>query len=140
MATTSHHKVFSVDLSSDTVKLFASRDTPDRATGRPVGSAFTNPDNLAIDAKGNIYIVEDQPGGVGDIWFARDEKDDGIAEAIGKWTSLSTVGAESSGLYFDRFKPNVAYVNVQHPDSELDRTIMITTPCTTAQPGCDGSP
>ena len=128
VATTTHHKVFSIDLSGDTVRLFASRDTKDMATGRPVGSAFTNPDNLAIDAKGNIYIVEDQPGGVEDIWFAKDENNDGVAEAIGKWASVSTKGAESSGLYFDKFKPNVAYVNVQHPDSKVDRTIMITAP------------
>jgi len=129
VATTTHHKVFSIDLSNDTVKLFVSRDTKDMATGQPAGSAFTNPDNLAIDADGNLYIVEDQPGGVGDIWFALDKNNDGVAEAIGKWASLSTVGAESSGLYFDTFKPNVAYVNVQHPDSKLDRTIMITASC-----------
>ena len=129
VATTTNHKVFSIDLSSDTVKLFASRDTLDMATKQPAGSAFTNPDNLAIDADGNIYIVEDQPGGIEDIWFAKDENNDGVAEAIGKWASLSTVGAESTGLYFDKFKPNVAYVNVQHPDSKVDRTIMITAPC-----------
>ena len=129
VATTTNHKVFSIDLSSDTVKLFASRDTKDMATGLPVGETFKSPDNLAIDAKGNIYIVEDQPGGVEDIWFTRDENNDGVAEAVGKWASLSTVGAESTGLYFDKFKPNVAYVNVQHPASKVDRTIMITAPC-----------
>ena len=129
VATTTNHKVFSIDLRSDTVKLFASRDTKDMATGLPAGSAFASPDNLAIDAKGNMYIVEDQPGGVEDIWFVQDENNDGVAEAIGKWASLSTVGAESTGLYFDKFKPNVAYVNVQHPDSKVDRTIMITAPC-----------
>jgi len=52
-----------------------------------------------------------------------------VAEAIGKWASLATAGAESSGLYFDKFKPNVAYINVQHPDSGVDRTIMISAPC-----------
>ncbi|MCL5060444.1 MAG: PhoX family protein [Candidatus Thermoplasmatota archaeon] len=129
VATTTNHKVFSIDLSSNTVKLFASRDTKDMATGLPVGEIFKSPDNLAIDAKGNIYIVEDQPGGVEDIWFAKDENNDGVAEAVGKWASLSTVGAESTGLYFDKFKPNVAYVNVQHPTSKVDRTIMITAPC-----------
>ena len=133
VATTTNHKVFSIDLSSDTVKLFADRNTKDMATGLPVGNTFTNPDNLAIDAKGNMYIVEDQPGGVEDIWFALDENNDGVAEAVGKWASLSTVGAESTGLYFDRFKPNVAYVNVQHPDSGVDRTIMITAPCKKAK-------
>ena len=129
VATTTNNKVFSIDLSRDTVKLFADQNTLDMATGLPVGSTFKSPDNLAIDAKGNMYIVEDQPGGIDDIWFARDENDDGVAEAVGKWASLSTAGAESTGLYFDKFKPNVAYVNVQHPDSGVDRTIMITAPC-----------
>jgi len=127
--TTTNHKVFAIDLARNEVKLFASRDTIDIATGAPVGTQFTNPDNLAIDADGNIYIVEDQPGGVEDIWFAQDKDNDGVAEAIGKWASLSTKGAESTGLYFDPFRPNVAYINVQHPDSGVDRTIMLTTPC-----------
>lgn len=129
VATTTNHKVFAIDLTTNQVKLFASRDTIDMATGAPAGAQFTNPDNLAIDADGNIYIVEDQPGGVEDIWFAVDKNNDGVAEAIGKWASLSTKGAESTGLYFDPFKPNVAYINVQHPDSGVDRTIMFTTPC-----------
>lgn len=129
VATTTNHKVFAIDLASNEVKLFASRNTPDMATGAPVGAPFTNPDNLAIDADGNIYIVEDQPGGIEDVWFAQDKNNDGVAEAIGKWASVSTKGAESTGLYFDPFKPNVAYINVQHPDSGVDRTIMLTTPC-----------
>lgn len=130
VATTTNHKVFTIDLATNTVKLFASRHTKDAATGLPVGNAFANPDNIAIDSKGNVYIVEDQPGGVADIWFANDDNHDGIAESLGKWASLATKGAESSGLYFDKFRPNVAYVNVQHPDSGVDRTIMISTPCT----------
>lgn len=129
VATTTNNKVFAIDLRTDMVKLFVSRDTKDMATGQPVGSAFSSPDNLAIDADGNMYIVEDQPGGVEDIWFVKDDDNDGVAESVGKWASLSTVGAESTGLYFDRFKPNVAYINVQHPDSGVDRTIMITAPC-----------
>jgi secreted PhoX family phosphatase len=129
VATTTNHKVFAIDLRNKTVKLFASQATKDMATGQPAGTAFLNPDNLAIDADGNMYIVEDQPGGVEDIWFAQDKNNDGVAEAIGKWASLSTSGAESTGLYFDRFQSNVAYINVQHPDSGVDRTIMITAPC-----------
>jgi len=125
VATSTQHKVFSVDLSSNTVKLFADQNTPDSATAVRVGAAFQDPDNLAIDSQGNIYIVEDQPGGVGDIWFAQDKDNDGVAETMGKWASLSTRGAESTGLYFDKFKPNVAYVNVQHPNSGVDRTIII---------------
>jgi len=136
-ATTTNHKVFSIDLDRDVVKLFVSRDTIDIGTGLPVGNAFTNPDNLAIDSKGNIYIVEDQPGGVQDTWFAIDADNDGVAEAVGRWASLSTVGAEATGLYFDPFRTNVAYVNVQHPSSRVDRTIMISTPCPCFKKGDD---
>ena len=141
VATTTQHKVFSIDLSSNTVRLFASQSTLDMATGARVGGAFQNPDNLAIDAKGNLYVVEDQPGGVADIWFTQDKDEDGVAEAMGKWASLSTPGAESTGLYFDKFKPHVAYVNVQHPNSGVDRTIMIMVLCVKGKHapdrGCD---
>jgi secreted PhoX family phosphatase len=119
-------RVYSLDLSTDEVKLFVDQSTIDMATGLAAGSAFKNPDNLAIDANGNIYIVEDQNGGVEDVWFAMDADNDGVAESIGKWASLSTTGAESTGLYFDKFDPNVAYINAQHPSSGVDRTIMLT--------------
>ena len=127
--TTDTHQVFSVHLKNDgstEVKVFADRNTIDAATGNPVGNAFTNPDNMAIDAKGNMYLIEDQPGGVADIWFAADTNSDGVAETISRWATMSTIGAEPTGLYFDRFNPNVAYVNVQHPSSGVDRTIMIS--------------
>lgn len=128
VATTTNHKVFAIDLARDKVSLFVSRDTIDLGTGKPVGATFASPDNLAIDADGNIYIVEDQPGGVEDVWFSVDRNGDGVAEGIGKWASLSTKGAESTGLYFDRFRPDLAYINVQHPDSGVDRTIMFLAP------------
>ena len=137
VATTTNHKVFAIDLERNNVSLFVSRDTIDLATGQPVGATFANPDNVAIDADGNIYIVEDQPGGVEDIWFAVDKNGDGVAEGIGKWASLSTKGAESTGLYFDRFRPDLAYVNVQHPESGVDRTIMLLAPRTCGKPDRD---
>lgn len=127
-ATDTHH-TYSIKLINATdanVKLFASRNTLNQGTGSIVGTEFTNPDNLAIDAAGNIYIVEDQPGGVADIWFATDADRDGLAESLGRWASLSTLGAEPTGLYFDPFNANVAYLNVQHADSDIDRTIQIT--------------
>lgn len=127
VATTTNHKVFSINLRSNEVKLFASQATTDMGTGLPVGSQFKNPDNLAIDADGNIYIVEDQPGGLEDTWFAMDRNNDGVAESIGKWASLTTVGAEATGLYFNPFQPHIAYINVQHPDSQVDRTFMLTS-------------
>jgi hypothetical protein len=124
--TTGTHEVYSINLTTNEVKLFADRNTIDLATGSAVGTAFTSPDNLAIDADGNIYIVEDQPGGVADIWFATDTDRDGVAESLGRWATMSTVGAEPSGLYFDIFNPNVAFVNIQHPASGVDRMIQIT--------------
>lgn len=128
VATTTTDEVYSFNLGSNTASLFANTSTLDQATGLGVGDTFNNPDNLAIDAEGNIYIVEDQPGGQADIWFATDANNDGIAESIGRWASLSTLDAEPTGLYFDKFNPNVAYVNVQHPLSGDDRTIMLTVP------------
>lgn len=128
VATTTTDEVYSFNLASNNASLFVNTSTLDQATGLGVGIVFKNPDNLAIDAKGNIYIVEDQPGGSADIWFAQDANNDGIAESVGRWTSLSTLGAEPTGLYFDKFNPNIAYVNVQHPLSGDDRTVMIAVP------------
>ena len=107
-----------------------------RSTWRPaaaVGSAFANPDNLALDHDGNIYIVEDRGGGVDDdIWFANDLNHDGdltdAGEGIGRWASNGTLGSEFTGLYFDPTDKRRAWVNIQHPDSGNDRTIEITLP------------
>lgn len=119
-------RIYSVDLAKTKVQMAASNATIDKATGAAVGSVWRNPDNLAIDADGNIYIVEDQDGGLADIWFMFDSDDDGVAESVGRWASLSTLGAEPTGLYFDPFNPTIAYVNVQHPASGDDHLIMIS--------------
>jgi len=118
-------RVYSLNLANTTVKLAADNTTKNMATGNAVGAAWSNPDNLAIDAAGNIYIVEDQDGGKADIWFLQDVDGDGIGDAVGRWASLATPGAEPTGLYFDPFDPNVAYVNVQHPNSGDDQLIRI---------------
>lgn len=128
-AATGTDEVYSIsldDAANATVKLFVDQATIDLATSLLVGAPFNSPDNLAIDADGNIYIIEDQPGGSADIWLAIDANRDGVAEAIGRWASMSTLGAEPTGLYFSPFDPNVAYVNVQHANSDVDRTIQIT--------------
>lgn len=126
VATTGTDNVLSLNLKSGEVKAFVDVNTIDAATGLPAGVEFNDPDNLAIDAEGNIYIVEDQSDGLANIWFAKDADHDGVAESIAKWATLSTLGAEPTGLYFDKFDPNKAYVNVQHPTSGNDYTIQIT--------------
>lgn len=91
-----------------------------------MSNALTSPDNLAIDADGNLCVVEDQPGGSADIWFATDADRDGVAESVARWGTLSTVGAEPTGLFFSLTDPNVAHINVQHPSSGVDRLVRIS--------------
>ena len=105
-------------------------DLADLATGQAVGGGLRNADNLAIDAEGNIYIIEDRGGGSDDdIWFAVDKNKDGdlldAGEGLARWASNGTVGSEFTGLYFDFRQPNIAYVNIQHPSSGVDRLIEI---------------
>lgn len=131
VTTTSTHQVYRIDLLRQRISVFVDRNTIDLGTGLPVGSQFTNPDNLGIDHDGNIYVVEDRNGGVDDdIWFARDLNGDGDlndpGEGIGRWATNGTVGSEFTGLYFDPTNKRRAWVNIQHPASGNDRTIEIT--------------
>ncbi|MGH9287213.1 MAG: alkaline phosphatase PhoX [Acidimicrobiales bacterium] len=133
VTTTTTHQTYRLDLGANTISVFADRNTTDLATGAPAGAALANPDNLAVDHDGNIYIVEDRAGGVDDdIWFAKDLNDDvdltDAGEGIGRWASNGTVGSEFTGLYFDPTNKRRAWINIQHPDSENDRTIEITIP------------
>lgn len=132
IATTTTNEVYSFNLDTGMASLFASTATIDLATGLAVGAgSFTSPDNLAIDAEGNVYIIEDRNGAVDDdIWFAKDINNDGdlldAGEGLARWASNGTPGSEFTGLYFDKFKPNVAYVNIQHPSTGDDRLVMLS--------------
>ncbi|RPI56787.1 MAG: DUF839 domain-containing protein [Acidobacteria bacterium] len=133
MTTTTTNEIYRLDLQNNTIAVFADRSTIDLATGAAVGSALASPDNLAIDHEGNIYIIEDRSGGVDDdIWFARDLNKDGdltdTGEGLARWASNGTSGSEFTGLYFDPTDKRRAWVNIQHPDSDNDRTIEITIP------------
>lgn len=125
-AATTTDNVYTVNLTSGEVSIFADRNTIDVATGLPVGSAFNNTDNLGIDADGNIYIIEDDSGGKANIWKATDANNDGVAESVAVWATVATQGAEPTGLYFDKFNPNLAYVNIQHPTSGNDMMVQIS--------------
>lgn len=131
VATTTTHEVYRLDLRRQTISVFANRATLDLATGLAVGSGLTNPDNLAVDHEGNVYIVEDRNGGVDDdIWFAKDLNKDGDlldeGEGLARWASNGTPGSEFTGLYFDPFHAHRAWVNIQHPTSGNDRTFELT--------------
>lgn len=124
-------RVYTLNLSTNVVALFASASTLDLATGLPAAGGFRNADNLSIDAEGNIYIIEDRNGGDdNDIWFAVDLNKDGdlldAGEGLARWASNGTQGSEFTGLYFDIRNPNRAYVNIQHPSSGVDRLIEIS--------------
>ena len=131
MTTTTTNEVYVLDLKRNRISVFADRNTIDLATGLPVGPALTSPDNLAIDHDGNIYVIEDRNGGSDDdIWFAKDRNRDGDlkdpGEGLARWASNGTVGSEFTGLYFDPRNKRRAWVNIQHPASQNDRTIEIT--------------
>ena len=124
-------RVYNLNLATGEVQLFVDTNTIDLATGQKVGAGLKNADNLAIDADGNLYIIEDRNGGVdNDIWFARDLNKDGdlldAGEGIGRWASNGTQGSEMTGLFFSLTDPNKAYVNIQHPSSGNDSLIEIT--------------
>lgn len=102
------------------VRLFA-----DESTVKNLGHAATtghldSPDNLAQDALGNIYIVEDKPNGDnvgGDVWFVRDINNDGVAESVDHFMSLQVKGAENTGMIFNPANPSQFIINIQHPES-----------------------
>ena len=132
-------RVISIELGPgrDTVvRNFVTPDTLNAYTGRRVGSEFENPDNLAIDADGNIYVVEDNSAG--DIWRTLDQDGNGQAEVIGRWASVSTLGAEPTGLYFNPVVVGEAFVNIQHPSSGQDATLRLRSGGTTGDANGDG--
>ncbi len=109
------------------VRQFASTDTP-RNLGFPATTGtLSAPDNLAIDGKGNVYIIEDKPNGDdvgGDVWFARDLNMDGIAESLDHFMSIQVDGAEATGMVFNPRHPSKFVIAVQHPDSvDIDRDV-----------------
>ena len=88
---------------------------------------FTNPDNLALDKHGNLYITEDtsvDAGGM-DIWVAiPDHGDRETAAETVRFASLTDCTGEPSGIYFDK-GGSALFVNVLHRAGR-DLGVMIT--------------
>jgi secreted PhoX family phosphatase len=102
------------------VRTFASTSTAKNLGKAATTGALGAPDNLAMDATGNIYIIEDNPNGGstgGDIWFVRDVNSDGVAESIDHFLSLRVAGSESTGMIFNPAVPTEFHMCVQHPNS-----------------------
>ncbi|MBI1195170.1 MAG: DUF839 domain-containing protein [Gammaproteobacteria bacterium] len=120
---TSERAIYSVEELGNgqaTVRLMASNATPKNLGYGNVSGELHDVDNLAQDALGNIYTVEDWPNGGntgGDIWFVRDTNNDGVAESMDRFLSLQVKGAENTGMIFRPGHPTQFIVNVQHPDS-----------------------
>jgi uncharacterized protein len=88
---------------------------------------FTNPDNLALDKNGNLFIAEDTNIGTGgmDIWAAiPDPGNQDTAATTKRFASLTDCTAEPSGIYFDR-SGTTLFVNVLHR-AGADLGVMIT--------------
>lgn len=123
-AATSEQAVYTVEELKNgkaMVRIFASETDTPKNLGFPATTGKVNsPDNLAQDALGNIYIIEDAPNGDnigGDIWFARDTNNDGVAESLDHFLSIQVDGAEATGMIFNPAKPTQFVAVSMHPDS-----------------------
>jgi hypothetical protein len=128
VALTSEHVVLSIELTGSTsavVRRFVDRTTTNLATGSAIGTELAAPDNLAQDAFGYIYVVEDQEPG--DLFKVIDADRDGVAESMGRFASLDVAGAEPSGLIFDPNDPYRCYLTVMNPASGNDAVWSVQT-------------
>jgi uncharacterized protein len=123
IAMTSENAIYSIEILSDTkarVGILASATTPKNVGHAPTTGVLNSPDNLAQDALGNIYVIEDAPNNSnigGDIWFVRDADNDGVAESLDHFMSIQADGSEATGMIFNPRNPTQFVVAVQHPDS-----------------------
>jgi len=90
------------------------------------GYGLNSPDNLASDNAGNLYVVEDNSS-ESDVWVATPDRDgDGTADSVSLFLTLTTPGAEGTGIYFPRTMPKTMFINVQHANDGNDMTLMVT--------------
>ena len=128
VATTTTNTVFQIPIASDTpiVSEYAGINTNMKNESDESDYGLHSPDNLASDREGNLYIVEDNDG-QSDIWRATPDNDqDGQADSVVLFATLTTKGAEGSGIYIPPTAPTTMYLNVQHADDGNDMTLVIT--------------
>jgi secreted PhoX family phosphatase len=117
VASTSEDLVLRIELNGD--EAYVSNFVQDGVNA--IG--MTDPDNLALDRDGNLYIAEDRSAG--DIWVARrNGVPERVASDVVRFASLSDCSAEPTGIYFDR-SGMVLYVNVQHAGGALGNDLAM---------------
>jgi secreted PhoX family phosphatase len=123
------------------VRLAVDENSPKNKGYAATTGHLTSPDNLAQDALGNIYVIEDWPNGDdrgGDIWLVRDTNSDGVAESLDHFMSLQVKGAENTGMIFRPNHPTQFIVNVQHPESTTEWTTTDNKGVVTVHPEGEG--
>lgn len=86
-------------------------------------TGLDNPDNLALDNQGNLFILEDN--GPGDIWVVRAGNPKArVAAKVELFASLADCSAEPTGLYFDRSSQR-GWVHVQHAGGALGNDLLV---------------
>ncbi len=125
-AATSERTIYSVEMLEDNAAVVRVAvndvDTPKNAGFLPTSAEMNSPDNLAQDALGNIYVIEDAPNGSatgGDIWFIRDTDNNGVGESLDHFMSLQVAGSEATGMIFNPVKSTEFVVAIQHPSSTV---------------------
>lgn len=131
VAITGEDRVLSIDLDGpDGVVV---RDYVKAGMNAPVGD-FDSPDNLALDAFGNLYITEDPGSNFAkgkttgdDVWRAAPSTDGVSASpSVGRFLSLNDCTAEPTGIYLDS-SATMLFLNVQHRGGDgMDRTMVVT--------------
>lgn len=127
---TSERKVYAIEMGyrrfedrnfdKATVRTFIDADSPKNVGFAPTTGRLDSPDNLAIDALGNIYVIEDAPNGSstgGDIWMVRDRNSDGVGESLDHFMSIRVDGSEATGMIWNPAIHTEFAICVQHPDS-----------------------
>jgi hypothetical protein len=118
VAVTSEDLILRIELNGDEAYVSNFLQDGVNATG------MTDPDNLALDKWGNLYIAEDRSAG--DIFKVVAGPRDRVATSALRFASLSDCSAEPTGIYFDTNGKKL-FVNVQHAGgtAQNDLTVVI---------------
>ncbi len=150
-ATTSENIIYSIELTGGNSAVVGeyvnSEVTPDLIGNNPVGTGnpsdstygLDDPDNLATDTVGNIFMIEDE--NPGDVFMAVDEDKDGVAESVSLFASLGKYGSEPTGFKNDPRDPFTFFVNIQHPTAhQHNDSLWMIKHDVADECGCDDAP